>query len=421
MVNNINNNSYGRNIYGQGDANNINKNQELQNSKVDGTIQNQIPNGSLEKTESLQNKEVAQFFKKIQEEISKAQLISIKIVRGEKPTKNELNFLKSKYPDMKQIAEQSLKECNNLKEAIKYCKTGQEIEKIISKALDDISNMIKNGSLSEVQAKIKTSALDEVIKYSNKIQNEFKKAESIVVKLIKGEKLSSGEENLIKEKYPELNKLAKESLKECNILKEKLKACDTQDKRDKLISKEVRNIEEKGKLGLISKTEVKIKMIAINEAVSFSNKEQNNLEKTILIASKIIKGEKLTGKENQFVKDNNLDLKKLIQESVVEYKYLKEALKNCKSENQKQQVVNNEVNNIEDMAKRGILGEINARIKMMVIEEIKEDEYEKRQSNKEKNLLYYLNPFIYIINGNVAGKIGIAIFIIAIVGFLYIL
>ncbi|MGG7060451.1 hypothetical protein ACQPUZ_19645, partial [Clostridium tertium] len=70
MVNNINNNSYGRNIYGQGDANNINKNQELQNSKVDGTIQNQIPNESLEKTESLQNKEVAQFLKKIQEEIS---------------------------------------------------------------------------------------------------------------------------------------------------------------------------------------------------------------------------------------------------------------------------------------------------------------------------------------------------------------
>lgn len=421
MVNNINNNSYGRNIYGQGDTNNINKNQELQNSKVDGTIQNQIPNGSLEKTESLQNKEVAQFLKKIQEEISKAQLISIKIVRGEKPTKNELNFLKSKYPDMKQIAEQSLKECNNLKEAIKYCKTGQEIEKIISKALDDIANMVKKGSLSEVQAKIKTSALDEVIKYSNKIQNEFKKAESVVIKLIKGEKLSSGEENLIKEKYPELNKLAKESLKECNTLKENLRACDTQDQKDKLISKEVRNIEEKGKLGLLSKTEVKIKMIAINEAVSFSSKEQNNLKKIISLASKIIKGERLTGKENQFIKDSNLDLKKLIQESVVEYKYLKEALKNCKSEDQKQQIVNNEVNNIEDMAKRGILGEINARIKMMVIEDIKEDEYERREKDKEKNFLYYLNPFIYIINGNVAGKIGIIIFIIVIISILYIL
>lgn len=421
MVNNINNNSYGRNIYGQGDTNNINKNQELQHSKVDGTIQNQIPNGSLEKTESLQNKEVAQFLKKIQEEISKAQLISIKIVRGEKPTKNELNFLKSKYPDMKQIAEQSLKECNNLKEAIKYCKTGQEIEKIISKALDDIANMVKKGSLSEVQAKIKTSALDEVIKYSNKIQNEFKKAESVVIKLIKGEKISSGEENLIKEKYPELNKLAKESLKECNTLKENLRACDTQDQKDKLISKEVRNIEEKGKLGLLSKTEVKIKMIAINEAVSFSSKEQNNLKKIISLASKIIKGERLTGKENQFIKDSNLDLKKLIQESVVEYKYLKEALKNCKSEDQKQQIVNNEVNNIEDMAKRGILGEINARIKMMVIEDIKEDEYERREKDKEKNFLYYLNPFIYIINGNVAGKIGIIIFIIVIISILYIL
>lgn len=421
MVNNINNNSYGRNIYGQGDTNNINKNQELQNSKVDGTIQNQIPNGSLEKTESLQNKEVAQFLKKIQEEISKAQLISIKIVRGEKPTKNELNFLKSKYPDMKQIAEQSLKECNNLKEAIKYCKTGQEIDKIISKALDDIANMVKKGSLSEVQAKIKTSALDEVIKYSNKIQNEFKKAESVAIKLIKGEKLSSGEENLIKEKYPELNKLAKESLKECNTLKENLRACDTQDQKDKLISKEVINIEEKGKLGLLSKTEVKIKMIAINEAIRFSSKEQNNLKKIISLASKIIKGERLTGKENQFIKDSNLDLKKLIQESVVEYKYLKEALKNCKSEDQKQQIVNNEVNNIEDMAKRGILGEINARIKMMVIEDIKEDEYERREKDKEKNFLYYLNPFIYIINGNVAGKIGIVIFIIVIISILYIL
>ncbi|MCR8747054.1 hypothetical protein [Romboutsia lituseburensis] len=421
MVNNINNNSYGRSIYGQGDINNINKNQELQNNKVDRTIQNQISNESIGKTESLQNKEVAQFLKKIQEEISKAQLISIKIVRGEKPTKNELNFLKSKYPDMKQIAEQSLKECNNLKEAIKYCKTGQEIEKIISKALDDISKMIKNGSLSEVQAKIKTSALDEVIKYSNKIQNEFKKAESVVIKLIKGEKLSSSEENLIKEKYPELNKLAKESLKECNILKEKLKACDTQNQRDKLISKEVRNIEEKGKLGLLSKTEVKIKMIAINEAASFSNKEQSNLKKTILLASKIINGEKLIGKENQFIKENNIDLKKLIQESVVEYKYLKEALKNCKSEDQKQQIVNNEFNNIEDMAKRGVLGEINARIKMMVIEDMKEDEYERREKDKEKNFLYYLNPFIYIMNGNVAGKIGIVIFIIAIISILYIL
>lgn len=424
MVNNINNSSYGRNIYGQGDTTSINKNQDLQNNKINGNISNQIVNESINKTETLLNKEAVQFLRKIQAEIQKAQLISIKIVRGEKVSKNELDFLKAKYPDMKQIAEQSLKECNSLKETLKFCKTTDEIEKLISKALDDIGKSIKNGSLSEVQAKIKTSALDEVIKYSNKIQNELKEAESIVVKLIKGEKLNAREESLINNKHPQLNKLAKESIKEFNILKVKLKNCDNQEQKDKLIYKEINNIEEKGKLGLLSKTEVKIKIIAINEAVSFSKKEESNLKKTILLASKLIKGDKLTIKENQFLKEINIDLKKIIQEAVVEYKYLKEALKNCKSEDQKQQIVNNEVNNIEEMAKKGILGEVNAKIKMMLIEDMKEDEYEKREKekdeDKDKNLLYYLNPFMYMVNGKISWKIGITILIITIVSIFYI-
>lgn len=419
MMNNINNNPHSRNTYGQGNLNDLNNNNQVQNTDIGEKNLNQQQQNPLKNLEILQKSEVEQFLRKIQQEIEKAQLISIKIVRGEKPTQKELNFIKSKYPDMKQIAEESKKECNNLKEILKYCKTDKEVEILISNKTNDIYKMIKDGTLSEAQAKIKTSAVDEVIKFSEKLKVELKKAEVIAIKFIKGEKLNSSEEQFIKQKYPELKKVVDESLKESNALKGKLKKCNTQEQKQQLISRVIRDIDDKYENGIFTKIEVKVKMVALEEAINYSKKDETQLRKAELIATKIIKGEKLTNSQKQFINENYPDIKEMIEKSVKEYKYLKEELKNCNSDEQKQQVLKREINDVDDMTKRGTLSQIHSRIKMSVIEVTKEDE-EKKDRDKENNLLFYLNPYMFLSNGGLVGKIGISIIIIVIASIIYI-
>ena len=138
------------------------------------------------------------------EEIEKAQLICVKIVRGEEVSKKDLEFISKKYPDMKQMAEESLKDYNNIIKELKLCKDHDEVEQLLFKFSKETSNTAKNGYLSELQSKIKATIMEEMIKSSKNIKSELDNAEKIALKIVKGEEITSNQENFLKQKYPHI-------------------------------------------------------------------------------------------------------------------------------------------------------------------------------------------------------------------------
>ena len=101
----------------------------------------------------------------------------MKIVRVKKVSKKDLEFISKKYPDMKQMAEESLKDYNNIIKELKLCKDHDEVEQLLFKFSKETSNTAKNGYLSELQSKIKATIMEEMIKSSKNIKSELDNAE----------------------------------------------------------------------------------------------------------------------------------------------------------------------------------------------------------------------------------------------------
>lgn len=253
MINNINKNSYNMNPYIK--------------------LPTKPNNEEIPTQNKVEDIDVKDFFLKIKEELKNVELIAIKMIKGEPLTPKEQRLITEKYPDIKQLAQQSKKEIKDLKEEIKNCKTEEERQQVISKAINNIKAMDKKGLLSEVQVKIKMAAVKEVEKFSQKINLESKKAERIATKMVKGEKLTASEQKFIIEKYPEIKQLAEQSLKESKYLKEQIKNCKTDEEKQQVTSKAIDNLEEMFKKGIISPIQLKFKMLAIE---SIKNEKENN-------------------------------------------------------------------------------------------------------------------------------------------------
>ena len=326
-MNNISNNLYSRNTYG---TNNIN----VENNKIQNNIESKINIEQLSKIDGLNNKDVEKFIKRIHDEVQKAQLIAINIVRGNKITKDELEFITKKYPDLKQIADESIKDYKNLIKKLENCKTNEERQQVISKAVKEILNMVKNGHISEVQSKIKISAIEDAMKFSEKIKLEIEKAETIALKIIKGEKITPNEEKFINGKHSNIKQLLEETIKEIRDLKSDLKNCKTDQERNKLLINVINDLEDKNEKGLLSNTEIKIKMSAIEEVEKFLKKNQEEIKKLETIVMKIIKGQKLTKHEERFINEKYPYIKEEVQNEIKEYKYLEE-LKNYQNTDKK--------------------------------------------------------------------------------------
>ncbi|MDB8790001.1 hypothetical protein PN398_04605, partial [Romboutsia sp. 1001216sp1] len=234
--------------------------------------------------------EVEKFIKNIQKELKKSEMIAVKIVKGERLNSEEKKFIKEKYPDLRQVAKESEKEVKELKHEIKNLKSEEQKQQAISKAINNIKLMNKKGILSEAQTRIKMSGIEEVEKFIKNIQKELKKSEIIAIKMIKSEKLTIEEKNLINEKYPELRHEVEKYIKKSNSLKEQLKLCKNEEERQQIVSKEIKNIENMSSKGIISESELKINMAAIEEAVIFIkdskleiNKEERENDKGKLL------------------------------------------------------------------------------------------------------------------------------------------
>lgn len=369
MINNINKNSYNVNTY---------TDIPIKTNDESDTKQN----GILE----INNKD---FLLKLKEELENAQLIAIKIIIEGPITRNEEKFIDRKYPDIKQFAKETKEEFKLLKQQVKDCKTPEERKEVISKVINSIKTMIKKGLLTEIQGKIKLEAIKDVENFAQKINLEDKKAEVIGVKILKGEKITPKEEKFISEKYPKLKKIINESKKELTQIKEQLKVCKNDDERKQVIKNIIKDIEVSDRKGIITKPEVKVKLALIKELEKFSeqvNMEDKKIEATIV---KVIKGEKLTPKEQTIINEKYTDIKELIEPLSKEYKSLKEELKNCTNKEQKQEVISKVIKNLEEMNQKNLLSPIALNFNMILIDMIKKE-------NEKNNKLIILNPYVYI-------------------------
>ncbi|CEO27525.1 MAG: hypothetical protein ACLR2K_15480 [Paraclostridium sordellii] len=369
MINNINKNSYNVNTY-----------TEIPIKTNDESDIKQ--NGILE----INNKD---FLLKLKEELENIQLIAIKIIIEEPITKNEEKLIDKKYPDIKQFAKETKEEFKLLKQQVKDCKTPEERKEVISKVINSIKTMIKQGLLTEVQGKIKLEAIKDVKKFAQKVNLEDEKAEVIGVKILKGERITPKEEKFISEKYPKLKKFINESKKELTQIKEQLKVCKNDDERKQVIKNIIKDIEVSDKKGILTKPEVKVKLAIIKELEKFSkqvNMEDKKIEAMIV---KVIKGEKLTPKEQIIINEKYTDIKDLIEPLSKEYKSLKEELKNCTNKEQKQEVISKVIKNLEEMNQKNLLSPVALNFNMILIDMIKKE-------NEKNNKLIILNPYVYI-------------------------
>lgn len=365
MINNINKNSYNVNTY---------TDIPIKTNDESDTKQN----GILE----INNKD---FLLKLKEELENAQLIAIKIIIEEPITKNEEKFIDKQYPYIKQFAKETKEEFKFLKQQVKDCKTPEERKEVISKAINSIETMIKKGLLTEVQGKIKLEAIKDIENFAQKVNLEDKKAELISIKILKGEKITPKEEEFLNEKYPKLKRFINESKKELTQIKERLKVCKNDDERKNII----KNIEVSDKKGMLTKPEVKVKLALIKELEKFSkqvNIEDKKIETTIV---KVIKGEKLTPKEQIIINEKYTDIKELIEPLSKEYKSLKEELKNCTNKEQKQEVISKAIKDLEKVNQKKLLSPIELNFNMILIDMIKKE-------NEKNNKLIILNPYVYI-------------------------
>lgn len=250
--------------------NNINKNSYNMNSYTNIPKKN---NNEIKKTQNNFQEIDKNLLKQIKEQIQKAELIAIKMIKGEGLTTNEKKFISEKYPDIKETAEQSIRESKNIKEQLKNFKTNEEKQQFLFKLISNIKSMGKKGALSEVQVKIKLSSIEEVEKLFQKEKLESKKAEIIAIKIAKGERVTSNERNFITEKYPEIKQISEQSIKEGKDLKEQLENLKTDEERQQLLSKTISDLEFMGKKGILSEIQIKFRMLSIERIKQEINKE----------------------------------------------------------------------------------------------------------------------------------------------------
>lgn len=385
------------------------KNLHVNSVQLDKVIDNKKTLFST--TDELQRKEIIKFLNKIQQEIEKAQMISIKIIKNEKVTKEEMQLITENYPDLKKFAEESLNEINNLKTILKKVDTNEQKEHILVNHINKTKTMAREGEISEVQANIKLKVLEELDKFIKITKKDFNKLELITTKIVKGEILNKNEEKFINENYPELKRLTKRIVEDSIIIKESLKNYNTYEEKEKILLKLKDTIINNKINTRESEIETKLNIIAISNIEVSIKEEDTQLNKAVDILLKIIKSTKISKNESKFINEKYPKLKDFTEKALDEYEYLNKQVIKLMDSEKKQSIFLKEFNNIEDMLKNGHITEVQAKIKKEIIEEIKKD---KERILQESNSKFYLNPYLYLNINNSNSKFSLTIIVIII-------
>lgn len=97
---------------------------------------------------------------------------------------------------------------------------------------------------------------------------------------------------------------------------------------------------------------------------------KDELQKATLIAMKIISGENINKSEEKFINFRYPDIKKLAKKLNKDIKQLKILIKNCNSDEERKDLINREINNIKLMGKKGLISEVEVKLKLGALSEV---------------------------------------------------
>ena len=362
----------------------------------------------------------------IKESILKAEMISIKIVRNEPLIYNEEEFIDKKYPKLKELAIKVYKETTQLKDLIKMskldeiCTTDDHINNLINKEKIKVDILLKNSTITISEAKIMEEGINEVEKYFAQMKKEIGKLESILLKLIRGQKLTSKEREFLKQEYPQTKDIVNQLQKDYESLKNTIKECKTSKDIDKIILKEINNIKQQEIIEKENKSKplqglvLKLKRDILKDIIKFSKQISKNIEIDLKrkedIKNNILKDKKITLKELKFISSKNIQIKQIIEDTLKEKSLIKD---NVDSKIDRKNLILSLIEDTKEKGRKGILSELEVKTKLLILED--EDDIYRKIINPE--LMFKINPLIYFKNHQISSiliSIGVASIILTV-------
>lgn len=375
------NNYFDKNAYINRNINT--KDNKLKNINID--VKENID--KLYKLDIQNNKDVEKTIKRIKGELQKAQEIAIKIVRGNEITKEELNFLIKKYPDIKSISEESIRDYTELIKKLEVCKTDECEQKIISNEIKKISSMLNKGEISDYNSRLKISFIKDALSISKNTKLEIKKIETLILKIISGKRLTYNEEKFINEKYLDIKLIAEDTRKEIKKIDLNFRKYRTYAEKKEFLIKEIRNLENKKSLS----TNNKIKILIL-EKINIAYKRE--LKKLYIELNKNI--------GNKNIDEFNEELINTLKENVNG-----ESGRNIKLMEYKNQILLNDLENFECNFRNKVFYEEKDHIKFKNFENTRSGKNNLEKLNYLINLCQ--NIILDIFKNNTLIKIGLLI------------
>ncbi|MCU9812310.1 hypothetical protein [Paraclostridium sp. AKS81] len=110
---------------------------------------------------------------------------------------------------------------------------------------------------------------------------------------------------------------------------------------------------------------------------------KDELQKATLIAMKIISGENINKSEEKFINLKYPDIKKLAEKLKEDIKQLKILIKNCNSDEERKDLINREINNVNLMGKKGLISEVEVKLKLGALSDVEKFSNTVKIENKK--------------------------------------
>lgn len=110
---------------------------------------------------------------------------------------------------------------------------------------------------------------------------------------------------------------------------------------------------------------------------------KDELQKATVIAMKIISGESINKSEEEFINLKYPDIKKLAEKLKEDIKQLKILIKNCNSDEERKELINREINNVNLMGKKGLISEVEVKLKLEALSDVEKFSNTVKVENKK--------------------------------------
>ncbi|GIM33081.1 hypothetical protein [Paraclostridium bifermentans] len=150
------------------------------------------------------------------------------------------------------------------------------------------------------------------------------------------------------------------------------------------INKNSYNVGNKSNMAISNKEQLKQQIkTPSQECESIVIRIKDELQKATLIAMKIISGESINKSEEKFIKLKYPDIKKLAEKLKEDIKQLKILIKNCNSDEERKELINREINNVNLMGKKGLISEVEVKLKLEALSDVEKFSNTVKIENKK--------------------------------------